>query len=315
MAIVELHNVKFNYPDKKMIFGSFDLQIETGDLVFLMGANGSGKSTLLKLILGANIPSDGTVVIDGARDLSTKKRTSKVAYVPQDKGLDPEMNATDVFDFIASAHGLNRARRTERKNYIYQALGLDEIKEKRIKYLSGGQRQLINIGIALLHDPEILLLDEPFVGLDYGSKSNIIALLRSLNKSVLCITHDIDFAESNADKILLLEKGRILEYEPPVDLVQSNPYYIAELDFKEGNMPKVQFSEEIESHVQFNRLVLSTKYEEARVTEIVNYMTAHKEQIASLKTFERNLKSTLVGKYRMSFAEGKGKQKKKGKNK
>lgn len=315
MAIVELHNVKFNYPDKRMEFGSFDLSIEAGKIIFLMGANGSGKSTLLKLILGANLPNEGSVIIDGKEHPHVGWRSAKIAYVPQDKGLDAEMNADDIFDFIGSAFGLSGSQLSKKKDEICISLGIAQFKKKRIKYLSGGQRQLINIGMALLHDPKIILLDEPFVGLDYGSKSNVIALMRSLNKSVICITHDIDFAEGNADIILLLEKGKVLEFKNPSDLVQQHPYYIAELDFKPGDIPKVHLGEQIKSYTQFNRVILSASYNSENIDVISNYITANKNDIVSIKTFEQNLRSTLLGKYRMSLGEKKGRQKKKGKNK
>ena len=91
---------------------------------------------------------------------------------------------------------------------------------------------MVNIAIGLTHNPEILLLDEPFVGLDFNVKLNLISFLKSLNKTIICVTHDIDLAERNADTIILLKKGKILEQSKPAALIKKHPYITAEIDFK-----------------------------------------------------------------------------------
>ena len=200
----------------------------------LLGQNGSGKSTILKLILGAVSASEGSILFDNKKINNTSKKSRLIGYIPQSYSLDGEMFVKDIIPFIASLHGLEKNNIDERKAFLEHSLGLTPFFNKQIKKLSGGQKQLVNIAIGLTHNPEILLLDEPFVGLDFNVKLNLISFLKSLNKTIICVTHDIDLAERNADTIILLKNGKILEQSKPAALIRKHPYITAEIDFKEG---------------------------------------------------------------------------------
>ncbi len=315
MKAIELQHIKFKYPKGALVFDDFSVEFEKGDFVFLLGANGSGKSSLLKLILGAEIPQKGNVVFEGKEIKNVKSRSKLIGYIPQSYGLDHEMYVTDILDFIGSLHDLSRKKFKERKLFLINALGLNYIVNKKVKKLSGGQKQLVNIALGLIHNPDILLIDEPFVGLDYGIKSKIISFLNAIHKTILCVSHDIEMAENNATKILLIDKGVMQDYRNPKEIIASNPYFLEEIDFKEAIDFDVNFDDEISSVKHHNRLIVSCPNRLELVEKVKLFKKENIDKISSTRYCENNLQSTLVGFNKLSLVEKQGEEKGKGKKK
>lgn len=315
MKEIELQHIKFKYSKGDLVFDDFSVSFDKGDFIFLLGANGSGKSSLLKLILGAVSPKKGSVNIQGGDIKSVQARSKLIGYIPQSYGLDHEMYVIDILNLIGSLHQLSKPELEERKDFLIDALGLDHIINKKVKKLSGGQKQLVNIALGLIHNPEILLIDEPFVGLDYGIKSKIISFLNSINKTIICVSHDIEMAENNATKILLINKGEIQDYRPPKEIIASNPYYLEEIDFKNEIDFELAFSEEISSVKHHNRLIVSCPNKSELIDEIELFKKERNGRISSTRNSHNNLQSTLVGFNKLSLTEkqtkGKGKGQKK----
>ena len=203
--MIELQHIKFKYPKGELVFDDFNISFNKGDFIFVLGANGSGKSSLLKLILGAESPKKGNIFFEGKEITSIKTRSKLIGYIPQSYGLDHEMYVEDILNFIGSLHQLSKQELTERKSFLIKSLGLNHIINKKVKKLSGGQKQLVNIALGLIHNPEILLIDEPFVGLDYGIKSKIISFLNSINKTIICVSHDIEMQKTTLVRFCLLK--------------------------------------------------------------------------------------------------------------
>ena len=213
------------------------------------------------------------------------------------------MFVKDIIPFIASLHGLEKNNIDERKAFLEHSLGLTPFFNKQIKKLSGGQKQLVNIAIGLTHNPEILLLDEPFVGLDFNVKLNLISFLKSLNKTIICVTHDIDLAERNADTIILLKKGKILEQSKPAALIKKHPYITAEIDFKEGvALNNMIFKEEIYVDFQNRRATLFCKNTSLMSEEIERFKKEHDAFIIGSRVSQNNLTSTLMGLHNISLS-------------
>jgi ABC-type multidrug transport system ATPase subunit len=307
---LSIKDITFNYPRKEKLFEGFSLGFNRGDFVFILGENGSGKSTFLKLVLGAVAPSSGSVTYQERLFKNERERAQTIGYVPQSGGIDPEMSLSDMLDFIAQSHHLSGEPFRQRKQQVIHSLGLSDILYENAKKLSGGQQQLISITLGLIHDPEIVLLDEPFVGLDYGTRSKMIAYLKSTGKTILCVSHDIDLAQSSADKVLFLEKGKRREYASPNEIIQAHPYFVAEVDLipeMEVNLPKM---DRIRIRRHHNRITITCP-DSFEFTDHVNDLLKQWEtMIFGLKTYHRNLKSTLIGRYQLSFSDRTEKNKK-----
>jgi ABC-type multidrug transport system ATPase subunit len=313
--VIELQHIKFKYPKGELVFDDFNISFNKGDFIFVLGANGSGKSSLLKLILGAESPKKGNIFFEGKEITSIKTRSKLIGYIPQSYGLDHEMYVEDILNFIGSLHQLSKQELTERKSFLIKSLGLNHIINKKVKKLSGGQKQLVNIALGLIHNPEILLIDEPFVGLDYGIKSKIISFLNSINKTIICVSHDIEMAENNASKVLFIEDGVIQDYRDPKEIIESNPYYLEEIDFKEELDFKVTFDGEISSTKHHNRLIVTCPNKEDLVNKIKLFKEENSAKISSTRHCENNLQSTLVGFNKLSLTDKQADKKGKGNKK
>jgi ABC-type multidrug transport system ATPase subunit len=221
------------------------------------------------------------------------------------------MYVEDILNYIGSLHRLSSKELRDRKAFLITALGLNNIIDKKVKTLSGGQKQLVNIAVGLIHDPDILLIDEPFVGLDYGIKSKIISFLNSIKKTIICASHDIEIAENNASKILLINNGVTQDYREPKEIIKDNPYYLEEIDFKEKFEAPWEFSDEVSSSKHHNRLILSCPNKTELIDEVAAFKQEFNSKISSTRISQNNLQSTLVGFNKFSLNDIKAEKKKK----
>ena len=301
MSKIEIHNLCFSYPNSAKLFQDFNLILEGQNLHFLLGANGSGKTSLIKLILGTLKQSSGVIRFDDNKGTGFDHRAALIGYVPQNYSLDGEMNVIDSIHLISSLHNQNGSKSSLIKQQVIDNLGITSLLNKRIKFLSGGQKQLVNISLALLHNPTIIILDEPFVGLDYANTSKIISVIKSLGKTVICITHDIALAEYHSDTIVLLRNGKLEVSDTPTDIVKNNPYNLLELDFKPLSQINYEAIEEMQYTQQKDRLILSFKDKERPQQRVDNFLVANESSIASTKSYKNSLRASLVGAYNFTF--------------
>ncbi len=306
MKAIELRNVTFSYPgSKETVFKDFNLSLNKNGFFFILGANGSGKSTFVKLILGALQPQNGEVLFNDQQISSRKERAKRIGYVPQDLSLDPEMSVIDLIQFIGTLQGRSSNQLKEGIQLATKALELDEFLPKRIKQLSGGQKQRVNIALSLLHDPDIILLDEPFTGLDYYTNVKVLSALSALNKMIICITHDLDLAEQYATEVLLLKNGKLLEQDQPDQLIQKHPFELTEFDLNISVMEEIKgktdWPSEMGVMIQQNRVVLSYPIKEAMTTFMENFRVRYKNDIRKETVSGRTLKSSVVGIHDLSI--------------
>ena len=188
--------------------------IDFGRIVGLLGPNGAGKTTTVSMIAGLTTPDAGEVIVGGRAlrgDTDPAKR--RIGLVPQDLALYEELSARDNLRFFASLFGLAGAARARAVEQVLSLVGLFDRADDRVAAFSGGMKRRLNLAAGLLHDPDILLLDEPTVGVDPQSRNAIFENLDTLKrrgKAVLYTTHYMEEAERLADRIVVIDHGRVI---------------------------------------------------------------------------------------------------------
>lgn len=191
-----------------------DIELYPGEIVGIVGANGSGKSTLMKILVGALQPDGGSV-----------SRDATVGWCPQETLLYDRLTVRETFDLFGEAYDMADARVESRRDELATQLDFEQYLDYRVDHLSGGNRQKVNLAIALLHDPDVLLLDEPTSDLDPRNTAAIEgAIAEAVDRGigVVVATHDMHQAERVADRVAVLLDGRVTEVGP-TDRVFDDP--------------------------------------------------------------------------------------------
>lgn len=188
--------------------------VRSGELVGLLGPNGAGKTTTVSMIAGLTAPDAGEVRVDGAPmsgDADPRKR--RLGLVPQDLALYDELTALDNLRFFGALYALRGAELARRVEAALVLVGLDGRSRDRVRTYSGGMKRRLNLAASLLHDPDVLLLDEPTVGVDPQSRNAIfdnIEKLKGRGKAIVYTTHYMEEAERLADRIVVVDHGAVV---------------------------------------------------------------------------------------------------------
>jgi ABC-2 type transport system ATP-binding protein len=189
-------------------------EVRVGESVGLLGPNGAGKTTTFSMITGLLRPDSGELLLGGAALVSdTDPIKRRLGLVPQDLALYEELAARRNLGFFAAIQGVERSRIPEAVRSALEFVGLADRADDRVGTFSGGMKRRLNLAAALLHDPEILLLDEPTVGVDPQSRNAIfdnIAELRRRGKTLLYTTHYMEEVERLCDRVIVIDRGRIV---------------------------------------------------------------------------------------------------------
>ncbi|KEI92466.1 ATP-binding cassette domain-containing protein [Clostridium botulinum] len=210
----------------KKALNDVSLQIESPSLIGLLGPNGAGKSTLMKLLVAELIPTSGEILIDGVPLLKNERKLkASLGYLPQSFGLYDELTVWQFLDYMAALKGIKNSKKVIKE--VIEKTNLTEKRKARISTLSGGQRQRVGIAQALMGNPELLIFDEPTVGLDPEERINFRNLFSKTaqDKIVLLSTHIIEDVQSVCDKLIVINHGQILFTGTPeklIDLVHNH---------------------------------------------------------------------------------------------
>lgn len=223
-TIIKVDNVSKLYKNNPVpAVNSVSLSIDRNEIFGLLGPNGAGKTTLISVLCGLFNPSSGKVFINNT-DLHQNLKTIKkiIGIVPQDIALYPTLTAKENLYFFGNIYGLSRQFLDNKINECLALLELENSKNKKINTFSGGMKRRINIIAGLLHNPEILFLDEPTVGIDVHSKKIIIDYLSEINKkgtTIIYTSHLIGEAEDFCSYIAIMNKGEIISEGKPAELI------------------------------------------------------------------------------------------------
>jgi ABC-2 type transport system ATP-binding protein len=210
--MIEVKNLSKLYGTTRALDG-VTFTVPTGQIMGFLGPNGAGKSTTMKIITCFMPPTEGQVTVDGmdAQDESLAVRR-KIGYLPENTPLYTDMNVIDYLTFVQKLRAIPAAEFPRRIKRMVEQCGLGEVVRKDIGELSKGYRQRVGLAQAMIHDPEILILDEPTVGLDPNQIVEIRALIKELGraKTLILCTHILSEVEAACDRVLIIDKGKIV---------------------------------------------------------------------------------------------------------
>jgi ABC-2 type transport system ATP-binding protein len=221
---LSLVDVTVRYGDRVAVDG-VSLEVCRGEIVGLLGPNGSGKSTTLAVAAGVRDPAAGSVTVEGRlRSADPGAFAVRVGLVPQEAAVYEELTAFENLLFFGELYGLAGSDLRRRTIRVLARMKLTDRTHTRVSTFSGGLKQRLNLAAALLHDPPVLLLDEPTAALDPASRDSLFADLtrfRDDGHAILLTTHHIDEAESGCDRVAVLDGGRLVACGPPGELLHA----------------------------------------------------------------------------------------------
>jgi ABC-2 type transport system ATP-binding protein len=210
--LIQVKNLSKNYDNVKAV-KSINFEINDGEIVGFLGANGAGKSTTLKMITGYLTPTSGDVTVNGLNIQNHQLEVQKqIGYLPELNPLYPEMKVYDLLEFTANIRGINGKEFREALVRVSAQCGLKGVIHKQISDCSKGYKQRIGLACAMIHDPKILILDEPVTGLDPNQIVEIRELIKSLGKEklVLMSSHILQEIQLTVDRIIIINNGEIV---------------------------------------------------------------------------------------------------------
>jgi ABC-2 type transport system ATP-binding protein len=201
-----------------------DLTIEQGEIFSLLGPNGAGKTTSISMMSGLIAPTAGDVWIGGKSITKEALAVKKlIGVVPQEIALYPELSARANLEFFGKLYGLNGVELAKRCDEVLEYIGLKDRQNERISSYSGGMKRRVNIGVGLLHKPQIVFMDEPTVGIDPQSRRSILDAVKDLNArgmSVLYTTHYMEEAQELSNRVGIFDHGEMIALGTQVELMQ-----------------------------------------------------------------------------------------------
>ena len=218
--MISVKNLTKYYGDFQALKG-ISFEIKSGEIVGILGPNGAGKSTTLRMLTCYLNPSDGDAIIDGKSILNDEINVKKtIGYLPESAPLYNDMCVFDYLIYMADIQELEKSKLNERLNYVVDVCSLKEVISKPIGELSKGYKQRVGLAGSMIHDPKILILDEPTNGLDPNQIVEIRELIKELGKekTVLVSTHILSEVEATCSRAIIINKGDIIADDTPKNL-------------------------------------------------------------------------------------------------
>lgn len=301
MSLVKLYQVVKRYGSHLSV-DHLSLTIEEGEIFGLLGPNGAGKSTTIKMMCGLLKSDHGDVFIDGQEvrkhPLAVKR---KIGLVPQEIAIYDELSALENVQFFGRLYGLRGKLLLERAEEALAFVGLSEQRKKKPTTFSGGMKRRLNIACALVHQPKLIIMDEPTVGIDPQSRNHILESVRELNRrgaTVIYTSHYMEEVEAISTRIGIMDHGRLIAQGSMAELMEQVE---EEKLLIETSALTDAASEEISGHPMVHRinqegdtLEVFMRHAQAHLQDILYILGKHEVRIVSLKTVMPNLETLFL---------------------
>ncbi len=224
---IEISALSFSYPRQEGIqFEGLNLEVADGERFGLFGPNGAGKTTLMNLMTGLLRYKKGSIRLLSHEISDHSKSVNKLfGFVPQDFSFYTELSPRENLSFFGAWYGLDRAQIKKRSAALLDVLGLTDVGDRMLHTFSGGMKRRVNLAIGVMHQPKVLFLDEPTVGVDVQSRYAIINYLKQLNQqgtTLIYTSHQLDEAEGLCERIALMDNGKIIAHDDLGVLLQEH---------------------------------------------------------------------------------------------
>ena len=289
-------NKIYKKKDKKInALNNFNINIKKGSIYGLLGPNGAGKSTFINMLGGLVLKTSGSIKICGVDiDKNSKLSRTKIGIVPQELNIDPFFTPIELLELQGGLYGV--AKKNRKSEEILFNLGLADQKNSYARTLSGGMRRRLLIAKALVHNPDVLILDEPTAGVDVELRKNLWHYIRKLNKNgmTICLTtHYIEEAQELCDYITILNKGKIIKSDTKINLLnlvgKKTVKFILDKDYPVPN--KLKF---YEASIKNNILTLSYEKNKVDLKIIINILNENNIIFKEIDTYENDLEDIFI---------------------
>ncbi len=284
--MISVKNLTKYYDDFQALKG-ISFEIKSGEIVGILGPNGAGKSTTLRILTSYLSPTSGDAIIDGKSILDKDIEVKKIiGYLPESAPLYNDMCVFDYLVYMADIQELDRNKLSERLNYVVEACSLKDVISKPIGELSKGYKQRVGLAGAIIHDPKILILDEPTNGLDPNQIVEIRELIKELGKekTVLISTHILSEVEAACSRAIIINKGTIIADNDPKHLSVDNKISSIKLSLKTNDSFEI-IKTKLNSLDNIKDIVL---IEEDDNIKTITIKTTDKEPIENVYKFIKN---------------------------
>ncbi len=266
MLAIEVNHVVKTFTDKVAV-DNLSFSVAQGELFGLIGPNGAGKTTTIRMMMDIIKPDSGEVTIFGEKLSEATK--NRLGYLPEERGLYKKLSVLDSIVYLASLKGMDKQSATEKADELLSQTGMSATKSKKIEALSRGMGQIIQFIVTIIHDPQLVILDEPFAGLDPVNTEllkGMFADLRSQGKAVILSTHQMNQVEELCDRILMINNGKDVLYGNLSEIKARYRGNSVLLDFKGelGQIPGVTGKRQHKGYVE---LILDGKTTPRQVLE------------------------------------------------
>ena len=294
--VIEVKGLLKEYPGKLIALDSIDLNIPKGSIFGLLGPNGAGKSTFINILAGLTNKSSGVIKVCGIDiDQNPKTVRGSIGVVPQEINIDPFFTPIEILNLQAGFYGLRK--KEMKNNQILRDINLIEKAEAYSRSLSGGMKRRLMVAKAMVHSPQVLILDEPTAGVDVELRKKLWSYVRKLNSNgttIILTTHYLEEAEKLCDNIAIINKGKVVACNTKEALLDS--IQIKEIKVEVKKMFKkvpIDLKKYLVSKNN-NNFTLRYKKNEINTGEIINIIKRNKLNIVELITSETDLEEIFL---------------------
>lgn len=291
MAVVEIKDLVKIYDNAHRAVDGVSLNLDKGKIYGLLGPNGAGKSTLINVLVGLYPPSEGSVTLFGAKAGDIKKYADKLGYVPQNIAIYDNLTAYENVEFFAGIYGYRGDELKQRCEEVLSFVGLTEYKKVLAKRFSGGMQRRLNIACALLNRPELIIFDEPTVGIDPQSRNHILESILELNKrgtTIIYTSHYMEEVEKLCNYIYIMDNGKVIAEGSKEKLLERSKNNKINITLDRDSVEKAK--EAYKDLVDENKLV----FENRDINVIIDELREKNINFLEIKNSSNNLEQLFL---------------------